>query len=218
MKSSKKALYMFLVGFALVGICIRVKTGISTAYSKSENGGLTEFLVYRINSTLCGERFSLDLFFNPIGYLLMLLGIKQLGDRLKNGRKLAISVAIAMILSLVTAFLPLYISNGVNLVKCIICLYIIEGIVLLIAITTFVNEVKSKVDGYYNMEVGKDLTFATELFFFAYFAMIVAIFLNALGFYFSKVLLALDYIGLVYSVMYFVYKTSKYNRELKIFE
>ncbi len=215
---SNKALYMFLVGLAIVGICIRIKTGISTAYSKNDNGGLTEFLVYRVNEILCGKRFSIDILFNPVGYLLMLIGVKQLGDKLKKGRLIMAAIAIAMVMSIVLAVLPLYVSNGVVLIKCIVIVYIIEGIALLLSITRFVGEIKSRVDSYYNMEVGKDLVFATELFFFAYFAMIIAVFLDAIGLYFSRILLALDYVGMIYSVIYFVYKTSKYNNELKFFE
>ena len=83
---------------------------------------------------------------------------------------------------------------------------------------TFNNEVKSKVDSYYNMEVSKDLTFATELFFIAYFVIIIVIFAKAIGIYFATALMYFDYAIMVYSIIYMVYKLNKYNKTLKFFD
>ncbi len=215
---SKKALCMFLVGFAIVGICINIKTGISTAFSLSENVGLTGFIVYKVNEILNGNMLAIDIFFDPIGYLFMIFGIKLLGDKVKKSKLMVAAIAVAMVFSIAQIFIPLYVSDGGMLLKLTIATYIFEGIGLLYVIVRFVCEVKSKVDSYYNMEVGKDLTFATELFFFTYFVIIIVVFLCAIEVFFSKILLALDYVAMVYSILYFIYKTNKYNNQLKIFE
>ncbi len=215
---SRRALYMFLIGFALVGICIRLQTGISVAFSKSENGGLSAFITYRVNQMLCGERFSIDIFFNPLGYLLMYFGLKQLDEKYAKGKMLIVSQIVAFVASVVLFLLPLYVKANVLLTKLWVVLYVIEGCALLIIITTFVKLVKSRVDSYYHMEVGKDLSFAIELFSFAYFVIILMVFADAIGMFFSIYILAFDYVAMFYSILYFIYKMSKYNNQLKIFE
>lgn len=215
---SKKALYVFLVGLALVGICIRLKTGISTAYSKDVNGGLKAFLVYRLNDKLCGSKFSVDIFLNPIGYVLMIAGMKNLQEMNKK-IKVAIGFSvIGLLVSLVRMFVPLLVSKGTLLIKITVVAYVLEGICMIIIISRFVELVKSKVDSYYNMEVGKDLGYAMELFGFSYFALIIIIFAEAIGLYFAGLLLILDYVIVIYSILYFIYKTNRYNNELKFFE
>jgi len=191
---SKKALCMFLVGFAIVGICINVKTGVSTAFSLSEDVGLTGFIVYKVNEILNGNMLAIDIFFDPIGYALMAVGITQLGGKLKRGMPMMLAIGLALILSIVQIFIPLYVGDGGMLLKLTVVTYVLEGVALLYVLATFVYEVKSKVDSYYNMEVGKDLTFATELFFFAYFVIIVVVFLCAIQVCFARIVLAFDYI------------------------
>ena len=215
---SRRALCMFLVGLALVGICIRVQTGISVAYSKGENGGLSAFVTYRVNQILCGEKFSVDIFFNPVGYIFMYFGLKQLDRQQAKNKMLLLAQLVAFIASIVSFLLPLCVEKNAVLTKMWIVTYVIEGCALLIIITSFVNVVKSKVDAYYNMEVGKDLVFATELFAFAYFAIILMVFADAIALYFSRYILVLDYIAIIYSILYFIYKMSRYNNKLKIFE
>ncbi len=215
---SKKSVYMFLVGFAIVGICINVKTGISTAFSVSEGGGLTSFVVYKVNEILNGNQLAVDIFFDPVGYLLMLIGVKQLGNKLASGKFMMLAIAVAMAMSIAAWITPLYVSDGGTLVKLIVITYVLEGVALLAVMTKFVQNVKSKVDSYYNMEVGKELTFATELFFFTYFVIIIVVFICAFDLFFADILLAADYIAMVYSIMYFIYKTNQYNNKLKIFE
>lgn len=215
---SNKALSIFLVGFAFIGICINIDTGISTAFVKSENSGLTGFLVYKLNEQLIGSRLSIDLFFNPFGYLLMLIGIKQLGEKVEKVNRILIAFLLAFAISVISMLMPLYISDGGFLIKLIVALYVLEGVVLLYGLTSFVKTVKKKVDPYYNMDVGKDLSFAIELFFFAYFIIIIVMFACALDLWFFNILLYLDYIVMAYSVLYFMYKMKKHNDNLKIFE
>lgn len=215
---SNKALSIFLVGLAFIGICINIDTGISTAFSKSENGGLTGFLVYKLNEQLIGSKLSVDIFFDPFGYLLMIIGIKQLGEKVDNVKRIMIALLIGFATSVISMIIPLYVSDGALLIKLIVALYIFEGIALLYGLTSFVQTVKKKVDPYYNMDVGKDLGFATELFFFAYFIIIIVMFACALDLWFFNILLYLDYIVMAYSVLYFMYKMKKHNDNLKIFE
>ena len=215
---SNKALSIFLVGLAFIGICINIDTGISTAFVKSENSGLTGFLVYKLNEQLIGSRLSIDLFFNPFGYLLMLIGIKQLGEKVEKVNRILIAFLLAFAISVISMLMPLYISDGGFLIKLIVALYVLEGVALLYGLTSFVKTVKKKVDPYYNMDVGKDLSFAIELFFFAYFIIIIVMFACALDLWFFNILLYLDYIVMAYSVLYFMYKMKKHNDNLKIFE
>lgn len=215
---SNKALSIFLVGFAFIGICINIDTGISTAFVKSENSGLIGFLVYKLNEQLIGSRLSIDLFFNPFGYLLMLIGIKQLGEKVEKVNRILIAFLLAFAISVISMLMPLYISDGGFLIKLIVALYVLEGVALLYGLTSFVKTVKKKVDPYYNMDVGKDLSFAIELFFFAYFIIIIVMFACALDLWFFNILLYLDYIVMAYSVLYFMYKMKKHNDNLKIFE
>lgn len=214
---SNKALSIFLVGFAFIGICINIDTGISTAFVKSENSGLTGFLVYKLNEQLIGSRLSIDLFFNPFGYLLMLIGIKQLGEKVEKVNRILIAFLLAFAISVISMLMPLYISDGGFLIKLIVALYVLEGVALLYGLTSFVKTVKKKIDPYYNMDVGKDLSFAIELFFFAYFIIIIVMFACALDLWFFNILLYLDYIVMAYSVLYFMYKMKKHNDNLKIF-
>lgn len=215
--SKQKSLNIYLIGLAIVGIYIRIRTGISTASAGSESG-LVGFMVSRTSDILIGKKYSIDLFFNPVGYLMMAIGVKQLGDSIRKSKELFVGLMLGILVSLTTAFLPLFISSGVLLVKLIIGMYILEGIVLLYVMVTFNNEVKSKVDSYYNMEVSKDLTFATELFFIAYFVIIIVIFAKAIGIYFATALMYFDYAIMVYSIIYMVYKLNKYNKTLKFFD
>ncbi len=215
---SKKSVYMFLVGFAIVGICINIKTGISTAFSVSEDGELTSFVVYKVNEILNGNQFAVDIFFDPLGYLLMLLGVKQLSDKLAGVRFMMAAIAVGMVASIAEWLVPLYVSDGGALIKIVVITYVLEGVALLGVMTKFLENVKSKVDSYYNMEVGKDLTFAIELFFFTYFVIIIVVFICAFDLFFADILLAADYVAMIYSIMYFIYKTNQYNNKLKIFE
>ena len=83
---------------------------------------------------------------------------------------------------------------------------------------SFTLACKKQVDNFKYLEVGKDLTFATELYGFASVIKYVIMPFAALYIYFARGAYILTIVLSWAAVLYFVYKTFRYVRTLHLFE
>lgn len=208
--------WIFVIGLLLVGLTLEVDSPWSYGFEVIENGGIGRNIKILMLQRFLGENMQIDIFFNPLGYLLMFAGASML----KPGGKFLNNVKVFSILGAVACIgklgLPFVMSAEKVFTWIILCI-IVEILSVLIIMHSFSLACKKQVDAYMFMEVGKDLLFGVEVYGFAvvfsYVAKIFAIF----WFYFAKqvyyVILVVSYLAIIY----FVWKIISYTRKLDLF-
>lgn len=216
MKSKMNGVRIFILGVIITGINFSVNTGISYGFRLGFNEGVSKGANTYFLEALIGEQFRLDIFFNPLGYLLMLLGlafIKGHGKYIKNARIFAVVGCIADIIKLV---LPFAVSQYHILPPMLICIAV-ELLSMTLILYFFTLACKKQVDNYTYMEVGKDLIFATELYAIASVISYVILPFAALYIYFARGAYVLVIILSYAAIIYYSYKVLAYTKKLHLF-
>lgn len=217
MKSKVNGVYIFILGVIITGIDFFLNTGISYGFKLGFNEGVSKGANIYFLEALIGEQFRLDIFFNPLGYLLMLLGlafIKGHGKYMKNARIFAAAGCIADIIKLL---LPFVVSQYHILPPVLICIAV-EILSMTLILYFFTLACKKQVDNYTYMEVGKDLLFATELYAIASVISYVILPFSALYIYFARGAYVLVIILSYAAILYYAYKAFVYTKKLHLFE
>lgn len=219
---NKKQLYaimIFLVGVILVGIDIWVHTGIDYGFVFGQNEGVEKgMMTYFLFVILGGKDLSVDICFNPLGYLLMIVAVYPfLKGKSKKfiGNILAFS-GIALVCSIVKIVLPFFV-NQYELAKPLLICTALEFALFVGILYSFALACKKQVDGYFNMEVGKDLIFGVEIYvvcaavhFIMQILASMYLFLAEAGSVVTKLLICA-------SIAYYVIKAAKYIRQFGLF-
>ena len=166
MNKTKKGVCLFALGLVLVGINFSINTGINYGFIFGVNEGVNKGVNTYFLEALIGEQFRIDIFFNPFGYLIMLLGlffIDGYGRYMRNARIFAAAGCVADIIKLVLPF----VLSQYQLLQPLILLIAAELFCMAVVMYSFMVICKTQVDNFVYMEVGKDLTFAMELYIFA---------------------------------------------------
>lgn len=217
MKIKNKGVYLFILGVILAGIDFTINTGISYGFKFGFNEGIRRGANTYFLEALIGEQFRLDIFFDPLGYLLMFWGLVLLGGYGKYIRNAKIFSAAGCIAGIIKTALPFSVSQYHILEPLLICIAA-EVLSMIIILYSFTLACKKQVDNYTYMEVGKDLTFATELYGFATVISYIILPFAALYIYFARGAFVLVIILSYAAILYYAYKVIKYAGKLHLFE
>lgn len=217
MGSKKSGVYLIVLGLVIIGISFPVNTGLGYEFQFGVNEGVAKGINTYFLEALIGEQFRVDIFFNPLGYLLIFLGlvcIRGYGKHIRNAQIFAVVGCVANIVRMV---LPFMISQY-QLLQPLILLITAEIFCVAVIMYSFMVTCKKQVDNYIYMEVGKDLTFATELYVFAEIISYIILPFAALYIYFARGAYVLVRIVSGAAILYYAYKTIKYTKQLHLFE
>ena len=217
MKSKIKGIYFFILGILVTGIDINIATKISYGFRFGVNEGVKKGFNTYFLEALIGDHFRIDILFNPAGYLLILLGLALMHGNRKYMMNMKAAAVLGFVISTVKTIFPFVLSQY-SLFGPILFCCVAEILVMLVIMYSFTLACKKQVDNFKYLEVGKDLTFATELYGFASVIKYVIMPFAALYIYFARGAYILTIVLSWAAVLYFVYKTFRYVRTLYLFE
>ena len=217
MSSKKSRVYLVVLGLVIAGISFPVNVGLSYGFQFGVNEGVTKGINTYFLEALIGEQLRVDIFFNPLGYLFIFLGLACMKGYGKHIRNAKLFTAAGCIVNVIRMLLPFIISQY-QLLQPLIILTAAEIFCMAVIMYSFMVTCKKQVDNYTYMEVGKDLTFATELYIFAEIISYITLPFAALYIYFARGAYVLVRIVSCAAVLYYAYKTIKYTKQLHLFE
>lgn len=211
---TQKGIILFALGILMAGLNIHFALGPDYGYSFDvsegiKKGGITYILTY-----LTGEK--LNIYLNPIGYILIILGISMTRRKGIYIRNIRVAAVVGLLSNLAKILLP-FMFDQYHLVNKIIVCIILEILAMLVILYSFTLECKKQVDNYMYMEVGKDLTFATELYGFGVVFSYVMLPFRALYIYFARGAYVVIVAAYCVAILYYVWKTLKYTKQLSLF-
>lgn len=216
MKKTGKGVYLFLFGVLFAGIDIMISTGIDYGFQFGVQEGVSKGMNTYFLEALIGERFRLDVLFNPAGYLLMLLGLAGMNGYRKYMRNMRVFAVVGCVADIIRIALP-FLLNQYDILLPLLIFTGIEILCLIIIMYSFTLACKKQVDNFQYMEVGKDLTFATELYGFAVVASYITLPFAALYMYFARGAYLLTVLLTWAGILYFVFSAVRYTRKLNLF-
>lgn len=214
---SSVAILMIILGLLLVAFKFNINTNIDYGFVIGNNEGLKMFASTQVALNYVGSNLSIDLFFDPLGYVLIILGLITLNEKSYFIKRGIIFSVIGMVCNLLLMFIPLTVSQE-KLVIPLIVLFIVQtlctvGIMYSIAIIC-----SKKVDEYTYMNVGKDLKFGAELYGISIVIANILELLTRIDWYFASILVIIVKICSIASMIYFVIKLAVYNRNFALFK
>lgn len=214
----KPGIILFVAGILLLGLKIEVDTNISYGFVFGVEEGIKKGGITYVLEKIIGDSMYVDIFFNPLGYCLLLLGASHLDIPKDNKYKKIISISafIGLFASIAGMIVPFCISQY-KLIGPVLACNMTELLVLLVIMRSFMMLCKRQIDNYLYMEVGKDLSFAMELYGFAIVASYVILPFDALYFYFAGAAYILTLLISGGAVLYYGWKVLYYTKKLKLF-
>lgn len=216
MKEKGKGIYLILIGILLLGIDIGINTGISYGFEFGVNEGVKKGMTTYFLEAMIGENFKFDIFFNPVGYILVFVGTAFVQISKKYRTNIYAASVIGFLINVIKTALPFLVSQYSLLLPVILCTLAEIGMIVIL-LYSFTLATKKQVDNFNNMEVGKDLTFGVELYAFATVTGYIILPFAALYFYFARGAYVISLIAAWAAVGYFVYKSFYYTRQLGLF-
>lgn len=215
-KKTNAGKLLFFLGLLIVTVRVRVDTGISYGFIFGKNEGVKKGGITYLTEQLIGDHLQIDILFPPVGFLLIIIGASLLVMRQREKKKIYLAAVFGMICDLVVVALPFLISQY-KLLKPVLLFTALELLCVLVIMYAFMVACKKQVDSYLYMEVGKDLTFATEMYGFAVVCSYVMLFLAGFYVYFAHggylLLIAAGYAA----VLYYIWKAWHYSKTLHLF-
>lgn len=217
MKKRAYGIYVFLIGLFIVALEWKVGTATSYGFEFGVNEGMRKGMSTFFLEELIGDGFMVDIFFNPLGYLLMLMGLSFITKAGKHIKNVRISVVIGLAASIVKLILPFAVSQY-SLLKPVVLCVVIEFAALMAILYSFSIACKQQVDDFNDMEVRKDLLFATELYGVATLMSFLLLPLKALYIYFAKGAYIITIVLAAATMIYYCIKAAYYTNKMKLFQ
>lgn len=208
---------LFVIGLLIAACSLEIDSPWSYGFHVIEEGGIWENGKVILLEYLLGTHVRIDIFFDPLGYLLMFLGAGMLqpkGKFLNNAKVFSMVAAFAYLGKI---GLPLVLAQEDVLLWVVACV-VIQVVAMLICMYSFMLACKKQVDSYKYMEVGKDLTFAVELYGFAAAFGFLAGILVVCQFFFAKIIYVVLAVFEVFAVIYYAWKVLSYTKKLNLFD
>jgi hypothetical protein len=218
-KEKKKipaGVWLFAVGILLVGITCNVDTKVSYGFQFGVNEGVSKGGITYLLIQMIGESLKIDLFFNPLGYLLIFLGMFKINRTGKYVKNIKAAAVVGGLLDILKMFLPFFVPQY-RLLKPLLAVTALELGAFLVILYSFLLLCKKQVDNYLYMEVGKDLTFSMELYGLAVVFGYILLPFAALYIYFARTAYLITQIAACIAIIYYAWKTIKYSGELGMF-
>lgn len=217
MNSKKIRVYLFVVGLVITGLHFPINTGLDYGFQFGVNEGVAKGINTYFLEALIGEQLRVDIFFNPLGYFLMFLGLAFISGYGKCIRNAKIFTAAGCVISIVRLLLPFVLSQY-QLLQPLIFLIAAEIFCMAVILYSFMVACKKQIDNYLYMEVGKDLIFGMEIYVFAEAASYIILPFAALYIYFARGAYVLVRVLSCLAILYYAFKVLKYTKQLDLFE
>ncbi len=219
MKEKKRfpaGVLLFVIGLLLVAIYVPVDTGIDYGFDLGINEGVKKGGISYLLIKMLGEQFKIDLFFDPLGYVLVLAGLGMTKRRGIYVRNCYLGAGLGFAGNVIRMVLP-FVMNQYRLLRPLLVFGMIELGSNLLIMYSFAMECKKQVDHFLHMEVEKDLVFATELYGFAVLFSNITLPFAVFYFYFARGVYLLLVVISVCAALYYAWKTIYYTRKLSLF-
>ncbi len=207
---------VFVLGVLLVALMFEINSPWSYGFSIIQGGGIKENLKIVVMQHFLGDNMKIDVFFNPLGYMLMFAGVSMLHREGKFLHNVKVFSGFAAFCNIGKMALPYLMSANKAFTPVILCM-ILEIVAFLICLYSFMLACKKQVDNYMYMELGKDLTFAVEMYgfsiAFSYFVQILIL----CQFFFAKPIYVVLYVFSNVAIVYYVWKVLSYTKKLELF-
>ena len=207
---------IFVIGVLLVALSLKLDSPWEYGFHVIKEGGIWENGKIILLEYLIGKNMQIDIFFEPLGYLLMFLGAGMLHPTSKFLHNVKVFSVVAAFAYIGKIGLPFVMAQQTVFVWVIACI-VLEFAAMLICMYSFMLACKKQVDNYKYMELGKDLTFAVELYGFAVAFGLVAGILVVCQFFFAKIIYGIITVFTVFAAMYYVWKVLYYTKQLNLF-
>jgi hypothetical protein len=219
-KSIRPYIYMILAGIVIVSLTANIQTGISYGFIIGNNEGLGVYAKTQMIATFIGTELSVDVLFDPIGYLLIAGGLVLLAgsgiDREKPRKRGIIMSIIGMAANILELFLPFAVKQD-KLVIPVIILYCIQILAVVSIMYSVIIMCTVKIDNYKFMQVGRDLRFGADLYGVCMVTEKVLDIFGRAGIYFANILSWIVWGFMIFAVIYFVVKFWIYMRATDTF-
>ncbi len=212
-----KGVYWFAIGLLLVAINIVMDTGVGyTGYAISQGMSLKDFAYVESFQAISSANFTIDIFFDPLGYLMMIIGLTKINRESRYARNAVVFCLVGMITSSCQMFLP-FIMSPDQAVKMIIILLLLEIFSRAVILYSVAVLCAKQVDSYKHMEVGKDLKFAAELYTICMVISIILSFFARAQLFLANAALLFTSGCTLFAAIYYVFKVIKFNNKLSLF-
>ncbi len=215
-KGKRNAVYMILIGLAIIALEWQMDTGNSYGLVMGENEGVGTYAITQIITAYVGGTLSIDVFFNPLGYALIIAGFMSIGkvNQAKRGVKLSV---IGIISNLALMLIPLIVEPE-KLILPVIVLHLTEILIIAAIMYALTGICTAKIDNYKYMHIGKDLKFGAELYATCLVIGKVLYLFTRMDWYFSNVLYVFVSLLSLVAMGYYIVKVYGYLRQLEMFE
>lgn len=206
---NKTAVCLFILGLIIIALRVDREIGVDYGYIIGENEGAAMYFLTRLAIIFTGENVLIDIFFDPVGYILIIAGLWIMNRDGKANRAM-VAAGVAMGAYVIQMVLP-FLVNQDNLFAPELALFLIQVVGILRILYGFASMCTKNIDNYKYMNVGKDLRFAGELYITC---LIISRVLQVLGifqFYMADILyIMVEILGIVV-MLYYIYKAYKYH-------
>lgn len=211
----KYAVYIMLIGLAIVALEWKIDTGVSYGFVMGENEGVSMYVITQFVTSYVGGHLSIDIFFNPLGYVLIAAGFICLGKSSISTRGIIMSV-IGIIANLVEMFIPMMLDVE-DLCVPVIVLHLLQVVAVISVMYALTGICTKKIDNYKYMQVGKDLRFGAELYGICLIIGKILYLFTRADWYFSHILYVVVTIASLCAVLYYIVKMCIYLGQVEMF-
>lgn len=211
----KRYIYLILAGLAVIALTYRLDSGVSYGMRIGENEGVASYIVTQAVTVYVGTHLMIDVFFDPIGYALIIAGFALMGKNAYSSRGI-IMASIGAAGNVLMLTLPLFMEVD-RLVLPLVVLHLLQVLSASAIMYALMGICTKKIDNYKYMQVRKDLKFAAELYGVCMVVgKILQLFTRA-DWYFSRMLYAFVAALCVAVMAYYIVKVRKYMRMLDMY-
>ena len=220
-KSQRGYIILILAGLLLVALDFKVGAGKSYDFIMGEYEGVSAFALNQVVTGLIGGSLRPDILSDALGYFLCFIGFWMLGkhssEKMSMKKRGMTMAVLGLVTYLLEITLPFFVVQD-KLLMPVIIMYELQILAVAVMMYGLFRLCTQKIDNYKYMQVGKDLTFAVELYAICMVISQVLMVLMKAGLYFSHVLYYIDMALAVVAMFYYVVKVWLYIRMLDLFE
>lgn len=210
------AVYMILIGIAVIALEYKVDTGISYGFVIGENEGVSAYAITQLVTSYVGRYLSIDIFFNPVGYGLIIGGFMLFGKSSQGKRGIALSVA-GICANLLEMFIPM-VFEPESIAVPVIVLHLVQIGAVVGVMYGLAGTCTKKIDNYKYMHIGKDLRFGAELYGTCLVIGKVLYLFTRMNWYFSHILYVIVTAAGFVAVGYYIVKVCVYLKQIEMIE
>lgn len=209
------AVCFIFLGLILLALELGVDTGKSYGFVMGENEGLKSYFGTTVITLFVDANLKIDLFFDPIGYILIFLGFANLGQgkKVSNGKMFAVIGCLSYILMNAAPFM----FNEKNTIIALVITYGLQVLSTVVIMLSLMVLITVQIDNYTYQHIGKDLKFGAEIFATCMIIKKILLLFSRIQLFFATGLFYVVTILAIVSMGYYVYKAWNYIRLMDLF-